>query len=432
MRILYISLFYLSVNAVYGQFHFAEKQSEAGIDHFVEHREFMGGGATFFDFDLDGDEDLYITSGFLRDHFYINNGDGTFTNEARERGFRDTDLFYTTGVIAGDIDNDGYKDLYVNTWRSNSQNFARNLLFHNNGDGTFTEIWEQSGGQDEAFTMGSVFIDYNLDGFLDENGIPNGFAHDCFSNSLYLNKGEGVFEKVIDQPTLDNAGCALAVTASDYDADGDLDIYLANDFGEFILPNSLFQNNEGEFTDVAEETGADIGIFGMGIAVGDIDMDLDLDYYVTNLGRNVLLQNEEGGFNDITTTAGVENSWVIQDALRTTGWGTAFLDFDNDMDLDLFVSNGVIPADEFIATSIPDPNKLYENDGTGNFTDVSAAANVENLTIGRGLATADYDNDGDVDVLNVVLRGTVDGQVGETILYQNHQKYMPMQEIVYS
>ena len=123
--------------------------------------------------------------------------------------------------------------------------------------------------------------------------------------------------------------------------DADPDLIVANDFGAWVTPNALFQNEipADTFLNVSEPSGMDVGIYGMGIATGDYDRDLDLDYYITNLGRNVLLENQDKiVFTDKTTEAGVEDEYM--DSLLATGWGTAFLDMDNDADLDLFVCNG--------------------------------------------------------------------------------------------
>ena len=399
--------------------HFVEAHEEVGISHFSDHTGFfMGGGAAWIDYDNDGDDDLYLTGGNDMDHFYENNGDGTFTDKSLDVGLIITDFFFTTGVIVGDLDNDGFKDLFVTTDFSVLDSPDRNLLFHNNGNGTFSEIWIEDNSADKVYSMGAAFLDYNLDGLLDiyvinyirnvdfiydPNNVVIGFAHTCYRNTLYLNQGNNQFLEVAVIHDLDDTGCALAVATSDYDDDGDLDIFIANDFGPNIQPNKLYQNENGDFTDIAESVGAAIPMYGMGIAIGDIDMDRDLDYYFSNFGQNILLQNNENTFSEISELAGVGDEWIHQDSVQAISWGTAFLDIDNDLDLDLYVANGFVPSPPFLYSGIQQPDRLFINDGAGIFEESSEAYGINNIQEARGLAYSDYDNDGDLDIVSVVL-----------------------------
>ncbi len=403
---------------------FSEQAQSIGFDHDFKARALMGGGAAFFDYDNDGDEDMYVTSGLNKDELYRNNGNGTFTKIQADIGLNITLNYNTMGVTTGDIDNDGDRDIFIATWErfeGSEQPDARSLLFLNNGDGTFTEIGEQAGITHEAFAMGAVFLDYNKDGFLDvyvlnhiqeviftydEFGAVDGLAHECYPNFLYLNNGDLTFTEVAAELGVDDLGCTIAAIASDYDLDNDLDLYLANDFGPFIVPNGLFENNypEDSFSDVSEPTGTGIEVFGMGIAAGDYDHDQDLDYYITNIGRNILLENQNDIFADRTTEAGVENATVPEeDNLNTTGWGTAFFDVNNDTWEDLYVANGRIPTLPAFATAINDPDKLYLNNGDKTFTDISDEAGVSDPRYVHGMAYSDYDEDGDLDIVTVVL-----------------------------
>jgi hypothetical protein len=402
---------------------FSEQSSAIGFDHSFRDRGLMGGGAAFFDYDQDGDEDMYVTSGYDEDAIFRNNGDGTFSRVQGDIGLGITYQFNTMGVATGDIDNDGYRDVFVATWdRAAGSEIpdGRSLLFYNNGDGTFTEIGEQAGITHEAFAMGVAFLDYNQDGFLDVyvmNHIlePNFYEgedgllvidHECYPNFLYKNNGDLTFTEVGVEMGVNDYGCTIAAVPSDYDMDGDLDLYLANDFGDYLIPNVLYQNNypqEG-FTDVSVATGANVPAFGMGIASGDYDHDLDFDYYTTNIGRNVLCENLGGTFADVTTQAGVENTIVPEeDSLNTTGWGTAFFDVDNDTWDDLYVANGRIPALPQHATATFDPDKLYLNNGDKTFTDISDEAGVSDVNYVHGMAYADYDMDGDLDIVTIAL-----------------------------
>ena len=371
----------------------------------------MGGGISILDYDQDGWEDIYVNRGLDTDELWHNNGDGSFTEVATTAGLTATDLAWTTGTVAGDVDNDGYPDIYVTTdW-----GFG-NILFHNNGDGTFTDIGVSAGVADTMRAFSSAFADFNKDGFLDlyivnyvektnflmdSSGTVVGFDHDCYPNRLYMNNGDNTFNEMSVPAGVADSGCGLALCLSDYDLDGDPDILVMNDFGQWVISNRIFQNEfplPDTFSDVSTAKNFDYGFYAMGVAIGDYDHDMDLDYYETNLGRNLLLNNQAGlSFIDTTAFAGVENTFV--DTLFTTGWGTAFIDYDNDMWQDLIVSNGHIAAADFIATHPDDPNKLYRNNGDGTFADVSTAMGIDETTINRGLAWLDFDKDGDQDVL---------------------------------
>lgn len=403
---------------------FSEQGQSIGFEHEFKARAVMGGGAAFFDYDNDGDEDIYVTSGYNQDNVFRNNGNGTFTKVLADIGLGSTFNYNTMGVTTGDIDNDGDRDVFVATWErftGSEQPDARSLLFLNNGDGTFTEIGQQAGITHEAFAMGAAFLDYNKDGYLDvyvmnhileaiftydENGAIDGMAHECYPNFLYLNNGDLTFTEVAVELGVDDYGCTIAAVASDYDLDNDLDLYLANDFGDFLVPNALYENNypNDNFTNVSAQTGADVQAFGMGIAAGDYDHDQDFDYYTTNIGRNILIENQNGIFVDVTTEAGVENTTVPEeDNLNTTGWGTAFFDVNNDTWEDLYVANGRIPTLPAFATATNDPDKLYLNNGDKTFTDISDEAGVSDPRYVHGMAYSDYDEDGDLDIVTVVL-----------------------------
>ena len=423
------------------EFHFVEGQDSAMINHYFSHDIFMGGGAAFFDYDNDGDDDVYITSGLNMDHFYENNGDGTFEDKSLWVGLLGTQYYYTHGVVVGDVDNDGFKDVFVTTKQSNIETYGKNFLFRNNGNGTFTDIWNQIQDKDKAQSVSAVFTDYNLDGLLDiyvinyvestgfttdANGIINGYAHECFVNTFYKNLGNGQFEEVAEVLHIDDDGCSLAVVSTDYDNDGDMDIYIANDFGEFIEPNKMYKNINVDsmqfYNEIAPVIDADIAMYGMGIAVGDVDQDLDLDYYITNFGKNVFLRNDGDNFTNITDATGAGDEWINNsDSLFSISWGTAFLDVDNDSDLDLYVANGFVPSPAFLPSNIHMNDKLYLNEGNMQFTDTDTTYGIQNKFTSRGMAYSDYDNDGDLDIMTVVLNVPINGTGWKTILYRNEK-----------
>ena len=420
---------------------FQDISVQSGIDFTFSEQQHLGGGIAFFDYDGDGDEDIYITGGKNEDKLYRNNSDLTFTDVTIEAGLGITASYYTLGVTTGDVDNDGYREIYVQSWGNDQQSadlqeVDRTLFFKNNGNGTFTEDGISRGIDVQSLSVGATFLDYNNDGFLDlyvvnyvsEVGFLYdeweeqiiGFDHECYPNHFYLNDGTGNFTDITATLGLENDGCSLAIIATDFDQDNDIDIYVGNDFGEFEVPNTLYRNNypNNSFTDVSVGTGTNVGIYAMGIANGDYDLDGDFDYYISNLGRNVLLNNNAGVFTDVATAAGVENT-NTPNGFLTTGWGTAFLDYDNDMYPDLFVANGRIPAADFIGTDAEDPNKLYQNNHNSTFTDVSTTAGIDDLNKGRGMAYSDFDNDGDLDIGVIVQNNSVDADA-KCKIYQNN------------
>ena len=418
---------------------FTEVSRQAGIDHFTFTPTQIGGGAAFFDYDNDEGLDIYVTGGLNRDFLYHNNGDGSFTERGIAAGLGITGDIYTQGVVTGDIDNDGYRDIFVTTYglTTDVMGVQPNLLFHNNGNGTFINISQAAGITHSARSASATMGDYNLDGFLDiyvanyvavQGFIRDsfnrivGYSHTGFTDYLYKNNGNGTFTEVASQLQVDNAGTGLAAAFTDYDNDHDADLYLVNDFGQWVIPNKLYRNEfpADSFSDVSASSGAAAALYGMGVAIGDYDEDGDLDYYITNIGNNVLYRNNGNGtFSDVAVAAGVPNG-NIDSMAYTTGWGTAFLDYDNDTWLDLFVADGWIASLDFLPTSEKDPNKLYKNNGNGTFTDVSMMEGVSDSTINRGFATGDYDNDGDLDMLVVALEEDTFFPKGRhTLLYRN-------------
>lgn len=419
---------------------FTEISQFAGINHTVYSPVQLGGGAAFFDYNNDGWEDIYITGGLNRDKLYHNNGDGTFTERGAAAGLHAAALFYTMGVVTGDIDNDGDRDVLVTTW-GGDLDWAiplRNILYRNNGNGTFTDIAQAAGLTDAAWSVSACMGDYNLDGYLDiyigdyvdenrfiRDSITNqiiGFNHTGYQNNLYLNNGNNTFTDVAAQFAVNDSGTTLAVTFTDYDNDHDPDLYVVNDFGAWVLPNALHRNERplNQFADVSVTSGANAAIYGMGVAAGDYDEDGDLDYYITNIGDNVLYRNNSNGtFTEVAAAAGVLATYT-GDSLFSTGWGTAFLDYDNDTWLDLFVANGRIPAVNIIGTGEKDPHKLFKNNANGTFTDVSGMEGITDTVKGRGFATGDYDNDGDLDMVVVCMHHLANGQA-KVLLYRNDQ-----------
>jgi hypothetical protein len=267
------------------------------------------------------------------------------------------------GMAWGDYDNDGHLDLYL------VNSGSANKLFRNNGNGTFTDV-TAAPLNSNAGGRSAVWGDYDNDGDLDLYLVNFGSA-----NKLFRNNGDGTFTDVTTGALADNGNGAAAAWA-DYDNDGYVDLYISKE----NQPNKLLHNNgDGTFTDVTPATLADAGQ-SEGVAWGDYDNDGDLDLYVANLGTaNKLFRNDGGGnFTDVSASAGVNDAF--------NGTGVAWGDYDNDGDLDLFLVNAQTGTD-----------KLFRNNGDGTFTDVSNLLPVDSGN-GRSVAWGDYDNDGDLDL----------------------------------
>ncbi|MEM7205160.1 MAG: CRTAC1 family protein [Planctomycetota bacterium] len=376
----------------------------------------MGAGGAFLDYDGDGRLDVFLVGSVSTPGLFRNLGDGSFADVTVTAGLDRAPLageWYMSATV-GDIDNDGDPDIYLGL-------FGENRMFENNGDGTFSDITDPVlAGL--AWTTGAAFGDYDGDGLLDlyvGNYVANP-ALCClspFPNRLLHNEGDGVFTDVTAATGTAGAGTTLAVTWTDFDDDGDVDLMVGNDFGSAVEPNRLYRNDgpgatPGAWllTEVSAAIGADIGTFCMGIAPGDIDRDLDLDDYYTSIGRNFLLRYDgAAGYVDITTQTGTENTFdptTSSPQLKAIGWGCGFFDFDQDGWLDLYVVNGALPDASGTARPPSTPNALFHHDGAlMTFTDISAAAGAGDRGVGRGAAFGDYDQDGDVDVLAINVNG---------------------------
>ncbi len=396
--------------------------------------ESMSGGVAVFDFDNDGLLDIYLvnsptvaTAGdarSARSELWRNQGDGTFVDVTDKAGVGYPG--WGMGAVSADFDNDGWDDLYVTC-------YGPNRLYHNNHDGTFSDVTEKAGVGDPRWSTGAAFADYDGDGWLDLfvanyvdiqlNALPefgkgkfcefHGIPVQCgprglpgSGDSLYRNTGHGTFEDVSVKAGVADSDRRFGMGAAwtDFNGDGRPDLYVANDAG----PNYLYKNNgNGTFTDVALQAGTALSEEGkeqgsMGVAIGDYDHSGRWSIFVTNFADeyNALYRHDkEFQFTDVSFT-----SQTAKPSVPLVGWGTHFLDYDNDGWLDLLVVNGhVYPQVERAggASSYAQPKLLFHNNRNGTFTDVtstSGAALTEHM-VSRGSATLDFDNDGDLDVV---------------------------------
>ena len=398
--------------------------------------EVIGAGGALFDYDNDGDLDLFAVQGASlrrgakdaatapRSRLYRNDrrGDGSprlrFTDVTERSGI--VAYGYGMGAAVGDYDNDGWVDLYVTYLGSNR-------MFRNNGDGTFADSTPRTGTGDPRWSTSATFFDYDRDGWLDlfvANYVNFGvdMTRGCFSagsardycnpvvydpvvDSLFHNNGDGTFSDVSVRAGITRSpGRGLGVLAADMNADGWTDLYVAND-GD---GNHLWLNvrGSGTFTDEALLAGVAVSRMGraqgsMGVDAGDVDRDGDEDLFVTNLdneGNTLYVNQGQGLFEDRTVEAGLF-------ALGFTGFGTRFVDYDNDGWLDLVVVNGAVrhlsrQVQRGDAYPLKQHKQLFRND-RGRFADVTAGAGpaFDLLEVSRGLSVGDLDNDGDSDLV---------------------------------
>ena len=392
--------------------------------------ETTGTGVAIFDYDNDGWPDIFVVNGTTLEpipggkpptnHLYHNNHDGTFTDVTEKAGLVHSG--WGQGVCIGDYDNDGFEDIYVTY-------YGKNVLYRNNGDGTFSDVSAKANvaGSGKAWGTGCAFVDYDRDGKLDlfvatyvdfdvatapapgerasciwkgvpvmcgPRGLPWG------KNVLYHNRGDGTFEDVTTKAKIDktNGHYGFSVSTLDFDDDGWPDIYVACD----STPSILYRNNHnGTFTDVAVVAGAAFNEdgkeqAGMGSTVGDFNGDGKLDIFKTNFSDDTATlyrNNGDGTFDDVTFEAGL--------GLYTKylGWGTMFVDVDNDGWPDLLLVNGhVYPevSKQHLGSDYEEPRILYHNLGDGKFADISerSGPGITTARSSRGLAVGDLWNDG--------------------------------------
>ena len=389
---------------------FIDITQEVGIDHAHVQSQLFGGGIAAFDFDNDGFEDLFLTGGEGQDKLLLNNRSGGYIDISEVLPHNQFKSEVTSGVVHADFDQDGCIDLFITSFNREENG----ILLQNTCDGGFKEVTNRAGIIENSASIGATLIDYDQDGDLDiyvinyiwqsrlltnDDGETIGFDHTCAPNHLYENEGNMRFREVASQLGAQGSGCALAATTVHF-INNSPAIYIANDFGEWIQPNELlmYDHVSGKFADVAPQYGLDYGLYGMGIAIADVDRDDDLDIYVSNLGQNAFLENDGSNFfSENAVSRGIDNTNTPDSSLAVS-WGLLFSDFNNDLWPDLFVSNGWIPSAEFIATSFEDPCKYYRNE-QGRFIEESEDLGINFSYINRGVVNTYIDQDGLPDII---------------------------------
>ena len=390
--------------------------------------ESMSGGVALFDYDNDGYQDIYFVNcltvglaragGKTKSALYHNNGDGTFADVTDKSGLGD--VGWGMGVAIGDYNNDGFDDVYVTC-------LGGNHLFKNNGNGTFSDVTKAAGVSDGRWSTGAAFVDYDHDGNLDLfvanyveydlSHLPEfgkdktcqykGIAVQCgprglrgSGDSLFHNNGDGTFTDVSKKAGVSdpNGYFGMGVICSDFDDDGLIDIFVADD----STPNLLYHNNgDGTFKEIGfvsgtalSENGAEQG--SMGVTVGDYDHDGRFDIFVTNFVDDYDTLYHNDGRNFFTDVSYKTNVAAV--SMPLVRWGTKFFDYDNDGWVDLFIACGhVYPQlDRYRQRKL-----LHHNNRDGTFTEVAAQSGAPLMQerAGRGVAFGDLDNDGDVDMV---------------------------------
>lgn len=390
----------------------------------------MGGGVAVLDYDNDGDPDLLCTSSDGNHRLGRNDGD-EFVDVTEKSGLTLFGNTNTMGAIVGDWNQDGWSDVYFT-------NNGPNWLFTNMGDGQFVEQGAGTGITGNEWSMSASFADFDRDGDLElyvGNYIGQLYFpyHTGDPNQLYVNEGTveqpmfvdrapelgvdnvGLFGPAVPgfefvAPTgLPTAGCTLSVCTSDFDVDGDPDLMVGNDFGQFVISDRLYRNDTPQngalsFADISESSGfGENGHYNMGINGADYDHDGDWDYYLSNLGDNLLLQNDgNGNFTNVVDVAGPVDGETDDGSLLLTSWTTVWADFDNDMWEDLFVVNGHIPAATFIDNDFRATNHIWMNNADGTFTRMDPSwAGITDRGAGRGGASLDANDDGWMDLYSM-------------------------------
>jgi hypothetical protein len=418
-----------------GAIRFTDVTAQAGI-HFQYNNgafgkkylpETMGPGVCILDYNHDGLQDIFLVnsthwpghgSGHSYSALYRNNGDGTFTDVTRPAGLA-IDM-YGMGCAVGDYDNDGYDDLYVT-------GVGRSHLFRNKGNGTFEDVTDQAGVASPGFATSAAWVDYDKDGELDLfvghyvkwspatdqycslTGKSKSYctpeAYQGESSELFHNLGNGRFENVTKRSGLVNpAGKALGVALLDFDGDGWMDLFVAND----TQPNNLYRNNhDGTFTDAGLMAGVAYGDAGqtragMGTDSGDYDNSGRQSLVIGNFANQglALYRNDGGGL----FTNRAPRSGLARMTMQSLTFATMFLDYDLDGRLDILAVNGHVADDIHLVQpniKYAEPAQLFRNDGRNKFEEVTSSVGsaLETPIVGRGAAYLDYDNDGDLDLV---------------------------------
>jgi hypothetical protein len=426
------------------QFLFKDVTASAGIFSRSSGVSEAGPGVVIFDLNGDGWDDIYMAGGFDSDKIFLNMRDGTFkdvtpANISTHTGFASSQIF-PRGGIAFDYDNDGYPDLYLACQ-------DRDILWHNNGDGTFTDMSKAAGLDfplDQNESMSATFGDFNGDGLNDfyvarwieewkyqedAFGHKIGYAHKGFPNYFYINNGNGTFTESAKKYGVDGDTSTTNIAIFfDYDRDGDLDILIGNDFGTELTPNQVWKNmlmetGEATFVNVSHEIGLLSHLSCMGIGPCDYNRDGHFDFYETTFGPDSLMKNNgdntfrDASKTDLPSTDGYPPSGG---STITTTWTALLSDFDNDGWEDAFIVHGYLSLPTLWTSILTDTSEFYHNNG-GRFEDItSQAMSGDYINVkGRGAAYLDFNHDGKLDICLGSLETDPASPRSDFMLYKN-------------
>ena len=398
---------------------FKEVSDAKGITYVYPGNDYqeVGAGITIIDVNNDGWDDVFQSGGIFSSKLWLNKK-GTFVDATAQFGLHLIDSLYVLATIAGDYDNDGFEDLFICNYgvpAHTGDNQAPMLL--KNMNGTYFKPVCIADFSIKGQYPGASWGDVNGDGFIDlyvlnyvldmQNGRDKkggqlSYIPTCLPNKFFINEGGKKFTEQSAVLGLDDDGCGLACSFTDYDNDNDVDLILLNDFAKWNgKGNHFYENVDGTLVDRTGEKQMRGFYYGMGVGIGDIENDGDLDYYFTNIGRNQLMRNDDSVFTDLAEIQNVDLTW-LSTGYHGVSWSGIFFDLENDTDLDLFVAKGHLETIEPVL--VKDENQLFINDGAGNFTNISKKSGINDSLMHRGAAYFDFDHDGDLDVICGVIK----------------------------
>lgn len=401
--------------------YFKEVSDSVGLDYLYPGNEFQmaGGGLMIIDVNNDGWEDVFQSGGVFDSKLWINNK-GKFEDKTSEYGLDLIQNYFIQGAFCADYDNDGFQDFVIANYGSGmGRGDKKTPALLRNIDGKRFELIDLSYCLPTGNYASACWGDINHDGYvdlyltnyvssmsgvIDSSGREIGYDPRCFANKLLINQSGKSFIEMAESYGVSDPGCGLAASFTDVDLDGNPDLLLLNDFGQWTKQgNKFFRNNYPitNFTDLSDQYGFASKMYGMGIGQGDYDGDGDPDYYITNIGQNSLYRNDGTTFHDVAMDLGIDISFVY-DSVRGTSWSGLFFDADFDGDLDLYVSKGnvltLVPK-----TVIKDKNRFFLNEN-GQFNNHSFEAGLDDLLSHRGAVITDFDRDGDLDIISAVVK----------------------------
>ena len=408
------------------KFLFTEVSDDIGLKYHYPGNDYeeLGAGIIVIDVNNDGWEDIFQASGIFKSKLWINNN-GVFEDKTEDFNLQILDSMYVFGGSSGDYNNDGYTDLFIgNLGIKKLRGDGKPPILLKNVNGEYFEedtltIFPKNGS-----FHGCSWGDVNNDGFIDLY-LPNyvekflafkvpgpqkksRYEPTCLENYFFLNHNGIRFTDATKEYNLNDSGCGLSSCFTDYDNDNDVDLMLVNDFAIWTLKgNRIFKNVGGKqkYEDISKKIGFYDEFYGMGIGPGDMDSDGILDYYLSNLGANRLMKNHIDTIINVSKEQGVDVELVNENKTGTS-WSGIFLDINNDIKQDLYVSKGHLEIFENIV--VLDENKMFLNKGT-HYEDISNISGANDPCSQRGAATLDYDHDGDLDI----VVGTIKMRRGE-------------------